>query len=197
VSERGVEHLPAAARSQTPWKNGGGVTSEIAAYPAGAGLDDFGWRVSTATVAAGGPFSRFDEIDRTLLVLGGEGLRLQIGERPPATVTPESGPISFPGDIAVHAELLDGPVSDLNVMTRRGEWRSQLQRLIAEAPRATFRSADVSLVIALGPLVARNAGETVALAPGDAIRLAAREILTVEPVAPGAEVVVVDLWRST
>jgi environmental stress-induced protein Ves len=190
-----MDHLPAAARSQTPWKNGGGVTSEIAAYPAGAGLDDFGWRVSTATVAAGGPFSRFEGIDRTLLVLGGKGLALQIGEQPPAAVTRETPPISFPGDVAVHAELLKGPVSDLNVMTRRNEWRSHVQRLISEAPRATVRSADVSFVIALAPLVARNAGAAVELATGDAIRLAAREVLTVEPVAPGAEFVVIDLWR--
>lgn len=192
-----MEHLPAAERSQTPWKNGGGVTSEIAAYPAGAGLDDFGWRVSTATVAAGGPFSRFEGIDRTLLVIGGKGLKLQIGERPPATVTRESPSISFPGDIAVHAELLKGPVSDLNVMTRRSEWRSQVQRLISDAPRATFRSADVSFVIALGPLVARNSANTVELATGDALRFVAREVLTVESVAPGAEFVVIDLWRLT
>ena len=29
-----------------PWKNGGGETTEIAVFPAGAGLDDFDWRVS-------------------------------------------------------------------------------------------------------------------------------------------------------
>jgi environmental stress-induced protein Ves len=190
-----VDHLPASERSQTPWKNGGGVTSEIAAFPAGASLDDFGWRVSTASVAAGGPFSRFDGIDRTLLVVGGRGLKLKIGDRPLATVTRESPPISFPGDISVHAELVKGPVSDLNVMTRRGEWRSHLQRQISEHPRATFRSADVSFVIALAPLVARSADNAVQLATGDAIRLAVREVLTVEPVAPGAEFVVIDLWR--
>lgn len=190
-----MDHLPATQRSQTPWKNGGGVTCEIAAYPAGASLDDFGWRVSTATVAMGGPFSRFEGIDRTLLVLSGKGLALQIGEQPPATVTRETPAISFPGDIAVHAELLKGPVSDLNVMTRRSEWRSHVQRLISDAPRATFRSADVSLVIALGPLVARNAGAAVKLATGDAIRFAAREVITVEPIAPGAEFIVIDLWR--
>ena len=34
------------------WKNGGGETAEIAVFPQNAGLDDFGWRVSVATVEA-------------------------------------------------------------------------------------------------------------------------------------------------
>jgi environmental stress-induced protein Ves len=33
----------------TPWKNGGGVTREIAVHPQGAGFDDFVWRLSMAT----------------------------------------------------------------------------------------------------------------------------------------------------
>jgi environmental stress-induced protein Ves len=190
-----MEVLRAADRSRTPWKNGGGVTSEIAVHPPGAGLDDFGWRISTALVAAGGSFSRFDGIDRALLVIGGRGLKLQIGERAPATVTRKSHPLSFPGEIAVHADLVRGPVSDLNVMTRRGEWRSQLQRRTSQAPNAIFRTADVSFVVALGRLVARSSDRTAELATGDAIRLAAREVPTLEPVAPAAEFVVIDLWR--
>lgn len=43
----------------SPWKNGGGVTREIAAQPPGASLDGFAWRVSVADVAQPGPFSRF------------------------------------------------------------------------------------------------------------------------------------------
>ena len=37
----------------SPWKNGGGVTREIAAYPHGAGFDTFIWRVSLADVTRG------------------------------------------------------------------------------------------------------------------------------------------------
>jgi environmental stress-induced protein Ves len=47
---RGVDLVAA------PWKNGGGVTREVAAFPAGAGLDAFVWRVSIADVAQAGPF---------------------------------------------------------------------------------------------------------------------------------------------
>ncbi|MEC4600651.1 HutD family protein, partial [Burkholderia vietnamiensis] len=54
-----VATIRGAALVASPWKNGGGVTREIAAYPPGAALDAFAWRVSVADVGAGGPFSRF------------------------------------------------------------------------------------------------------------------------------------------
>ncbi len=61
-----------------PWKNGGGETVEIAVFPPGAGVDDFDWRISMATVASDGPFSIFPGIDRTLSILDGAGLSLKM-----------------------------------------------------------------------------------------------------------------------
>ncbi|MGE0279163.1 MAG: HutD family protein [Rhizobiaceae bacterium] len=101
-----------------PWKNGGGETIEIAVSPAGAGIDDFDWRVSMARVEADGPFSAFANIDRTLTMLEGEGIELTLEGQAPVRI--ESEPHAFPGDVETHAKLLDGPIADLNVMTRRG-----------------------------------------------------------------------------
>ena len=42
--------LRAATHRRMPWKNGAGVTTEIAVFPESAGLDDFEWRLSMATV---------------------------------------------------------------------------------------------------------------------------------------------------
>ncbi|HXZ10527.1 MAG TPA: HutD family protein, partial [Paraburkholderia sp.] len=64
----------------SPWKNGGGVTREVAAYPQGAGLDTFVWRVSVADVSQPGPFSRFAGIDRTLVLLSGAGMLLDVAQ---------------------------------------------------------------------------------------------------------------------
>ncbi|HEY3634719.1 MAG TPA: HutD family protein, partial [Caldimonas sp.] len=44
-----------------PWKNGGGVTRELLALPAG---DDWRVRVSVAEVASDGAFSTFVGVDR-------------------------------------------------------------------------------------------------------------------------------------
>ena len=67
-----VRLLPALDRTARPWKNGGGVTRDVAVFPAEANDDDFLWRASVATIAAAGPFSPFPGIDRTLILLGGE-----------------------------------------------------------------------------------------------------------------------------
>src|SRR5258707_14720415 len=58
-----------------PWKNGGGHTHEIAAHPEGAGMAAFAWRVSIAEIAQDGPFSSFPGVDRTLVLLAGNGGR--------------------------------------------------------------------------------------------------------------------------
>ena len=67
---------PADSR-RMPWKNGGGLTHEIAVHPSGAGMAAFEWRVSVAEVAQDGPFSRFPGVDRTLVLLAGNGVRLE------------------------------------------------------------------------------------------------------------------------
>ena len=62
-----------ASLRPTPWKNGGGVTTELAMSPPGAGLDNFDWRVSLASIAEDGPFSQFPGVDRTLVMVAGDG----------------------------------------------------------------------------------------------------------------------------
>ena len=66
-----LEVLRASERTPVPWKNGGGVTREVAVSPAGSSLDDFDWRVSVADIRAAGPFSRFPGIERQMAVLSG------------------------------------------------------------------------------------------------------------------------------
>ncbi|MFN9927385.1 MAG: HutD family protein, partial [Phenylobacterium sp.] len=58
--------LRAADRLAVPWKNGGGITRELAVWPPGASFDDFVWRVSMAEVHQDGPFSSFPGVDRIL-----------------------------------------------------------------------------------------------------------------------------------
>lgn len=117
--------LRARDRVSAPWKNGGGVTAEIAVFPQGASFDDFGWRVSAAQVAKGGPFSSFPGIDRILTVLRGR-MALTIAGIGTIEMSAVSPPLAFPGDAATEAVLLDGPVEDLNVMTRRGKFRAHV-----------------------------------------------------------------------
>lgn len=157
--------LRAADRVPVPWKNGGGVTREVAAFPEGAGFDDFLWRVSMAEVRADGPFSVFAGVDRVLAVLEGR-LRLEVEGRPPVEIGPDSPPVVFPGDAPTHGAVLAGPVLDLNVMTRRGQARAHVRRLDGGTV-----PAGVHLLVATEP--ARAAGvplgrhDALALDPAD------------------------------
>jgi environmental stress-induced protein Ves len=100
-----------------PWKNGGGTTRDIIVAPPGASLDEFDWRLSLAQVDRDGPFSRFDNVDRTLVLLSG-AMTLHEPDRRIALVRGE--PVEFPGERAIEATLNGGSTLDFNVMTRRG-----------------------------------------------------------------------------
>ena len=106
---------------RVPWKNGGGTTAEVASFPEKSTRDSFGWRFSVADVASDGPFSIFPEIDRTLVVVEGAGIEIDVAgqSRRLDAVSPL---LSFPGDAPTQARLLSGPIRDLNVMTRRGRF---------------------------------------------------------------------------
>ncbi|MFZ6863837.1 HutD family protein [Undibacterium sp. Ji67W] len=119
-----------------PWKNGGGSTTELAIFPSDATLDNFVWRLSTATVNTDGPFSHFAQIDRTLAILSGAGLILHTddGQQEPAAnvqLTQASSPHRFAGELPINAELIEDTVLDLNMMTRRDVCSHYMQRLSA------------------------------------------------------------------
>lgn len=129
-----------------PWKNGQGSTTEIAVHPEGAGLEDFDWRVSMAAVATDGPFSAFSAIDRTLSVLDGAGIGLSVAGRLPTSLTADSEPYAFPGDSSTSASLLGGPITDFNVMSRRGRMAHTVRRLRLDQPFELSSGADFVLL---------------------------------------------------
>ena len=142
-----VTILRASTYRATRWKNGGGETLEIASSPSGAGLDRFDWRISVATVAIDGPFSRFTGVDRTLCILSGAGIVLQIDDEPARQLDTASDPFAFSGDAAAHATLIEGAVTDFNVMTRRGRFRQHVERIRLRSGDARELRADVHVVM--------------------------------------------------
>jgi environmental stress-induced protein Ves len=101
-----------------PWRNGGGVTREVFRVPSLEHGPEFAARVSIADVDADGEFSRFDGVDRIIMLLRGPVMRLFVdGKR---TDLAPAVPFAFPGDAQTRCEI-DSPTRDLNIMTRRGE----------------------------------------------------------------------------
>ncbi|MBB4576453.1 HutD family protein [Rhizobium lentis] len=162
--------LRAADHKRMPWKNGGGETVEIAVSPEEAGLAGFDWRVSMATVAADGPFSIFPGIDRTLAILDGNGMELDIEGGTPVLLTTASDPLAFPADIPVTAKLEDGAITDLNVMTHRDGITHRLVRIeLAGGKALPLTSPTCLLLCHRSTLSFRHGDETGALAAGDAL----------------------------
>lgn len=112
--------LHGIALAQTPaqpWRNGGGHTRELLAWPQ---AQDWSVRVSVADIAADGPFSAFAGVQRWFAVLQGEGVCLHLGG-PPASVRLGQPPLHFDGALAPHCTLLDGATRDLNLMGRASQ----------------------------------------------------------------------------
>lgn len=136
---------PAMIRAM-PWKNGGGSTLELAIAPKGASLDDFAWRISSAQVALDGAFSSFPGIDRSLAVLAGNGVYLQRGDGQRETLLSGGAIAVFGGEEAISAQLLDGPITDLNLMTRRGAWSHELRLVRLQGEQALENDAEILLL---------------------------------------------------
>ncbi|WP_406493398.1 HutD family protein [Streptomyces sp. NBC_00846] len=166
--------LRAADRTATPWKNGGGVTREIAAYPEGAPLDAFDWRVSLADVSGDGPFSSFPGVDRTLTVVEGAGMDLMVGGEHHIVDEPY-WPHEFPGDLETYGRLLGGPVVNFNVMYRR-------ERTSAEV--AVVRGT-VRLAVPRGGAVLAVALEDGAVLDGQDVALDRYDALLAQGESPG------------
>ena len=141
--------IRAAHHRVMPWKNGGGVTREVLAAPDPDDPSQFLWRISIATVAQAGPFSRFPGIDRSIAVLDGAGMRLHVDGKP-ATVSRGGTPFRFSGDADVSSELIAGETMDLNVMTRRGRFDHAMRRI--DCTTTFVVDASLTVLIASTPV---------------------------------------------
>lgn len=157
-----------------PWRNGGGVTRELARRPTDG---DFEWRLSVADVAADGPFSSFPGVDRILVLLRGNGMTLRFGDDGSTVrLDQPTDLLAFAGERPVDAVLHDGPTLDLNLMWRRGhlDVSSEAMPCVA-AHRLADRVATVLVVVAVG---------SAALPSGDVLEVG--DCLVVEGGAPPA-----------
>jgi uncharacterized protein len=107
-----------------PWKNGAGLTREIASAPSATVAGSFDWRFSVAEVEHAAPFSQFPGVDRCIVLLRGAGVRLHGAVDHRLDVV--GAPFHFSGDLALTGTPIAGASSDFNVMTRRGVWRAEV-----------------------------------------------------------------------
>lgn len=124
-----------------PWKNGGGLTRELASSP---GTDTFDWRISVADVTASGDFSTFVGVERTIILIDGPEMTLTFGTTNHELV--RYRPFVFDGERAVSCTVPLGPTRDLNVMTRLARCRAAVEVMDLDRSsvwRVSGRSAQI------------------------------------------------------
>ena len=137
--------IPANEYRRERWRNQLGWTREIyrstkAGSPeAGSpGSGEWNWRLSIAEIERDSAFSSFPGVDRELVLLSGNGLRLRFGDGEAHELEPPHGKLRFAGERAVTGELVDGPTHDFNLMWRRDEVQADLWHRPLVGPMVIF-----------------------------------------------------------
>jgi uncharacterized protein len=116
----------------TPWRNGGGSTRELVAWPESAA---WRWRASVAEVTQSGPFSDFAGVQRWFAVLKGDGVCLTV-DGYMHMLSKSDQPLAFDGAVPTSCELLGGATQDFNLMVQDGT-SARMQRVFGSYQTTT------------------------------------------------------------
>lgn len=148
----------AADLPRVPWRNGQGLTTELAMS---GSPDAFAWRVSLADVARSGDFSPFPGIDRTIVLVEGEAMVLHLADGDHALE--RDVPFAFDGGMVVSCTV-ERPTRDLNLMTRRGTTTGTIEVLDLDGPADVVPGAGTVVAVVLDGSCAIESDR---LGPGD------------------------------
>lgn len=187
--------IPAHHYRRERWRNQQGWTREILRLGDGA---DWSLRLSIAEIEQDSDFSSFPGIERELVLLHGNGVRLSFEDGQDVALLPPHQRLRFAGEAKVRGELIDGPTHDFNLMWRRDALDASLLHRPLVGPMLFFTEPGVAWAVhllagharfesdaALAPLAA---GDTAWLGAGPRSRHAlhgAGELLAIR-VAPRA-----------
>jgi uncharacterized protein len=100
------------------WRNGMGVSWEIAAHRLDAAAD-FSWRFAKARIDGDVPFSIYPGMDRMFMMLEGGGMDLEFEGGEVLQVRQKFVPHNFSCDVPLNCKLRGGPSMDLNLFWAR------------------------------------------------------------------------------
>jgi len=166
--------------TRSPWKNGGGIFTDIAdAHRADAPAKDWDsllWRFAATPIVTPGPFSHMPGIDRLQMVVRGRGLVLkapgqEFDEREAFTT------VRFTGELPVVTELEAGPVEVVNLMARRGAAEINLMALRESGGRRLLAGTHL-LYACSGDCSIRLEGDEFVIRGDDTLRIDLTEAAT-------------------
>ena len=135
-----IARLDPGQYERTPWKNGGGVTVDIA-------HDGDVWRFSRTPITVSGAFSDYTGFDRMQVLISGRGLVLQTpsGE---IDVRRPFQPVRFDGETPIVSRLEAGPVEVVNLMGERS--RVGIDLVVLEPGRTRRLGAGIHVAYCPG-----------------------------------------------
>jgi environmental stress-induced protein Ves len=138
-----VSLLDPALYRRVPWKNGGGVSVDVAWGPAES------WRFGRTPIVAPGPFSDYSGSERWQVLVAGRGLVLQTPDGE-IDVRQPFRPVSFAGETKITSRLEAGPVEVVNLIGDRSRVQLGLSVLRAGDSQAVNRRRTI-VYCAAGP----------------------------------------------
>lgn len=174
---------PETFRSK-PWKNGGGVTVDIAdacrpgADP--AGWEGMVWRLGRTAIVQPGPFSDLTGYERLQAVIVGSGLVLE-GASGEIDLRRPFVPVRYDGGLPLVSRLENGPVEVVNLIVDRALCEADM--VVPVVGEAMALTGGIAILYAPGEAVtARCDGAEVTVPAGHALRIHAEAgvSLTVE-----------------
>jgi environmental stress-induced protein Ves len=167
-----ASRLDPSAYRRTPWKNGGGVTIDIAdAYAPGAepgGWNGMLWRLGRTRIVEPGPFSDLSGYDRILTVIGGRGLVLEVEGGVPLDARAPFRPVRFRGEDRITSRLEAGPVAVLNLIADR---KRTIDVAILSEAEARPLNAAINIAYAIEGSVIALGDEVFSLGADEALRI--------------------------
>jgi len=152
------------------WKNGGGWTTELAAFPVDA--QTFDWRVSIAAIESDGAFSPFPGCDRHIALLEGVGMILRFDGADDVRLEQRLRFVGFAGEAETFGKLIAGPVRDFNVIARRDACRADVLHRPLVGPMVFLPEAVTWFVyLVSGSATIKSGGGAQGLAAGESALL--------------------------
>jgi uncharacterized protein len=173
-----VQIIPPNDFKCLPWKNGKGETIELAINEGGT-MADFDWRISMARVTEDGPFSDFSGYQRQLLLLEGVGITLKHqnhdGRNQYQTLATPLAVANFDGGLKTSGVLINGPISDFNLIVKAAKYQSDVH--VLQASTLTLPLSQLLFAFAVtGSGEVSLSNNTITLPQGHLLRLAADDL---------------------
>ena len=170
---------PETFRSK-PWKNGGGVTVDIAdACQPGAdpsGWEGMVWRLGRTAIVQPGPFSDLTGYERLQAVIVGSGLVLE-GASGEIDLRRAFEPVRYDGGLPLVSRLENGPVEVVNLIVDRALCSADMVAPVVGGAMAL--TGGIHILYAPGEAVTAHCdGAEVTVPGGHALRIDAESEIT-------------------